>query len=194
MVEFGRHHNIEALTYAEVNSVEGDVGNFKVTVTKKPRYINEDKCTGCGTCMKYCPVEYPDQYNQELCDNKAIHIYFSQAIPLVTYIDESCLRLKEGKCDICMGVCQPEAIDFRQTAEKVELNVGTIILSAGVEPFDPSAVEEYTATASWRTWLPAWTMSGCSPPPDHTAVRSFAPRTVSIPGKSPGCSVSVPGG
>lgn len=143
MVEFGRHHNIEALTYAEVNSVEGDVGNFKVTVTKKPRYINEDKCTGCGTCMKYCPVEYPDQYNQELCDNKAIHIYFSQAIPLVTYVDESCLRLKEGKCDICMGVCQTKAIDFRQTTEKVELNVGTIILSAGVEPFDPSAVEEY---------------------------------------------------
>jgi len=143
MVEFGRHNNIEALTYAEVNSVEGDVGSFKVTVTLKPRYINEDKCTGCGTCMKYCPVEYPDQYNQELCDNKAIHIYFSQAIPLVTYIDESCLRLKEGKCDICMGVCQPEAIDFRQTTEKVELNVGTIILSAGVEPFDPSAVEEY---------------------------------------------------
>jgi len=143
MVEFGRHNNIEALTYAEVNSVEGDVGAFKVTVTKKPRYINEDKCTGCGTCMKYCPVEYPDQYNQELCGNKAIHIYFSQAIPLVTYIDESCLRLKEGKCDICVGVCQPEAIDFRQTAEKVELNVGTIILSAGVAPFDPSAVEEY---------------------------------------------------
>ena len=143
MVEFGRHDNIEALTYAEVSSVEGDVGNFKVTITRKPRYINEDKCTGCGTCMKYCPAEYPDQYNQELCDNKAIHIYFSQAIPLVTYIDEHCLRLKEGKCDICMGVCQVGAIDFRQTTEKVELNVGTIILSAGVEPFDPSAVEEY---------------------------------------------------
>ena len=143
MVEFGRHQNIESLTYAEVDSVEGGVGDFKVTVTRKPRYINEDKCTGCGTCMKYCPVEYPDQYNQELCDNKAIHIYFSQAIPLVTYIDESCLRLKEGKCDICMGVCQPEAIDFKQTAEKIELNVGTIILSTGVEPFDPSAVEEY---------------------------------------------------
>ncbi len=143
MVEFGRHQNIEVLTYSEVNSVEGEAGDFRVTVTRKPRYIDEDKCTGCGTCMKYCPVEYPDPYNQELCNNKAIHIYFSQAIPLVTYIDESCLRLKEGKCDICMGVCQTEAIDFRQTAEKIELNVGAIILSTGVEPFDPATVAEY---------------------------------------------------
>ena len=143
MVEFGRHQNIEALTYSDVTRVEGEAGDFKVTVTRKPRYIDEDKCTGCGNCTKYCPVEYPDPYNQELCSNKAIHIYFSQAIPLVTYIDDSCLRLKEGKCDICMGVCQPEAIDFRQTAEKVELKVGTIILATGVTPFDPSAVEEY---------------------------------------------------
>jgi heterodisulfide reductase subunit A len=143
MVEFGRHHNIEALTYSEVDRVEGEIGDFRVTVTRKPRYIDEDKCTGCGICTKYCPVEYPDPYNQNLCDNKAIHIYFSQAIPLVTYIDDNCLRLKEGKCDICLGVCQPEAIDFRQTPERVELKVGTIILSTGVEPFDPSAVEEY---------------------------------------------------
>jgi len=143
MVEFGRHQNIESLTYSEVTRVEGEAGDFKVTVTRKPRYIDEDKCTGCGTCMKYCPAEYPDQYNQELCDSKSIHIYFSQAIPLVTYIDESCLRLKEGKCDICMGVCQPGAIDFNQTAEKVELKVATIILATGVQPFDPTAVEEY---------------------------------------------------
>jgi heterodisulfide reductase subunit A len=143
MVEFGRHQNIEALTYADVNSVEGEAGDFKVTVTRKPRYIDEDICTGCGICMKYCPVEYPDPYNQGLSKNKAIHIYFSQAIPLVTYIDQSCLKLKEGKCDICTGVCQPGAIDFKQTAEKIELNVGTIILSAGIAPFDPAVVDEY---------------------------------------------------
>ncbi len=143
MVEFGRHQNIEALTYAEVDNVEGEVGDFTVTVTRKPRYIDEDICTGCGICMKYCPVDIPDPYNQGLSSNKAIHIYFSQAIPLVTYIDQSCLKLKEGKCDICTGVCQPRAIDFRQTAEKIELNVGTIILSAGIAPFDPAVVDEY---------------------------------------------------
>jgi len=143
MVEVGRHPNIEILTFTEVDRVDGSVGDFKVTLLKRPRYILEDKCTGCGTCVKYCPKEYPDQFNQGISKNKAVHVYFSQAIPLVAYIDDTCLRLEDQKCDICKGVCQTEAIDFRQTVEKSEVNVGTIILSAGIEPFDPATVEEY---------------------------------------------------
>jgi len=143
MVEVGRHPNIEVLSYTEVNSVEGEAGNFKVTITKKPRYIREDKCTGCTTCVEYCPVQYPDQYNQEISKNKAVHIYFAQAIPLITYIDESCLYLKEKKCRICEAVCKNNAIDFNQEPEKVEINVGAIILSPGIEPFDPKVREEY---------------------------------------------------
>ena len=123
--------------------MEGESGDFKVTLTKKPRYIIEEKCTGCTTCVEYCPVEYPDQFNQEISDNKAVHVYFSQAIPLITYIDDSCLYLKEGKCDICRGVCQAGAIDFKQTAEKTEIDVAAIILSTGIEPFDPSIKDEY---------------------------------------------------
>ena len=88
-------------------------------------------------------MEYPDQFNQEISDNKAIHVYFSQAIPLITYIDETCLYLKENKCDICRGVCKNNAIDFKQTAEKAEVNVGAIILSSGIEPFDPKVKDEY---------------------------------------------------
>ena len=82
-------------------------------------------------------------FNQEISDNKAVHVYFSQAIPLVAYIDDSCLYLKEEKCDICRGVCQMEAIDFRQVPEKSEINVGAIILSSGITPFDPAVKEEY---------------------------------------------------
>ena len=70
-------------------------------------------------------------------------MYFSQAIPLVAYIDESCLYLKEGKCDICRGVCQTGAIDFKQTTQKEEVNVGAIILASGIKPFDPSVKDEY---------------------------------------------------
>ena len=93
--------------------------------------------------MEYCPVKYPDQYNQEISDNKAVHVYFAQAIPLITYIDESCLYLKEKKCRICEAVCKNDAIDLEQTAKKEEINVGAIILSPGMEPFDPKVRKEY---------------------------------------------------
>ena len=126
-----------------MDRVEGEVGDFKVTLIKKPRYILEDKCTGCTTCVEYCPAKYPDQYNQEISKNKAVHVYFAQAIPLITYIDESCLYLKEGKCRICEGVCKNNAIDLKQTPQKKEINVGAIILSPGFEPFDPKTKKEY---------------------------------------------------
>ncbi len=93
--------------------------------------------------MEYCPIEYPDQFNQEISKNKAVHVYFSQAIPLVSYIDESCIYLKEKKCRICEGVCQAKAIDFQQKPEKLEIKVGAIILSPGIEPFDPKVKDEY---------------------------------------------------
>jgi heterodisulfide reductase subunit A len=93
--------------------------------------------------VEYCPVTYPDQFNQDISENKAVHIFFSQAIPLVAYIDESCLYLKEKKCRICEGVCGNDAIDLHQEPEKVQVNVGAIILALGLEPFDPSDLNEY---------------------------------------------------
>ena len=93
--------------------------------------------------MEYCPVQYPDVYNQEISDNKAVHIYFAQAIPLIAYIDESCLYLKEKKCRICEAVCKNDAIDLTQKAEKVDIKVGAIILAPGLEPFDPGINPEY---------------------------------------------------
>ncbi len=141
--ECNRHPNIEIMTYTEVDSVEGKAGNFKVTLIKKPRYIDESKCTGCTVCMEYCPVVYPDQFNQGISKNKAIHIYFAQATPLVTYIDESCRYLKDKTCTVCQGVCKSDAIDFNQKAEKVEVKVGAIILAPGFEPFDPKLREDY---------------------------------------------------
>ena len=123
--------------------MEGEAGDFKVTLVKKPRYIIEDRCTGCTTCVEYCPVQYPDRFNQEISDNKAVHIYFAQAIPLIAYIDESCLYLKEKKCRICEGVCQNDAIDLNQREEKVEIRVGAVLLSPGYEPFDPKVKGDY---------------------------------------------------
>ena len=123
--------------------MEGEAGDFQVTLKKKPRYIIEDNCTGCAVCVEYCPVKVPDPYNQDLSANKAIHIYFSQAVPLVTYIHESCLYLEEKKCAICEGICQNEAIDLHQTAQAIKVNVGAIVLSPGYEAFDPKLRGEY---------------------------------------------------
>ena len=142
-IECDRHPNIEILTYTEVDSVEGEAGDFEVTLTRKPRYIREDVCTGCTTCVEYCPVLVPDPFNQELSDNKAIHIYFSQAVPLVPYIDEECLFLKDEKCSICEGVCKNKAIDLHQKAEKQVIKVGAIVLSPGYDVFDPRVRGDY---------------------------------------------------
>jgi heterodisulfide reductase subunit A len=143
-IECDRHPNIEILTYTEVERVEGEVGDFRVTLVKKPRYVIEDRCTGCTTCVEYCPVKVPDKYNQNLSLNKAIHIYFSQAVPLITYVDpDSCLYFEDEKCNICIGACKNEAIDLHQKAEKVEIEVGAIILSPGFDIFDPGLRNDY---------------------------------------------------
>lgn len=142
-IECDRHPNIEIMTYTEVAGVEGTPGNFTVTLTKKPRYVDEDKCTGCTVCVEYCPVKIPDPFNQNLSLNKAIHIYFSQAVPLVTYIDDTCLYLKDKTCSICTGVCENDAINFNQTPQKVEVKVGAIVLSPGYETFDPKIRGDY---------------------------------------------------
>jgi heterodisulfide reductase subunit A len=143
-IECDRHPNIEILTYTEVERVEGEAGDFTVTLLKKPRYIIEDRCTGCTTCVEYCPVKVPDKYNQNLSLNKAVHIYFTQAVPLITYVDpDSCLYFRDGKCNICVGVCKNEAIDLHQKAQKVDIHVGAIILSPGFEIFDPKARGDY---------------------------------------------------
>ena len=142
-IECDRHPNIEILTYTEVDTVEGEAGDFEVTLTRKPRYVNEDVCTGCTTCVEYCPIFIPDPFNQELSESKATHIYFAQAVPLVPYIDAECLYLKDGKCSICESVCKNNAIDLRQKAEKQVIKVGAIVLSPGYAAFDPKLRGDY---------------------------------------------------
>jgi heterodisulfide reductase subunit A len=137
-IECSRHPNIEILTHTEVDRVEGEAGEFTVTLIKKPRYIIEERCTGCTACVEFCPVKVPDPYNQNLSLSKAIHIYFSQAVPLITYVDpETCLYLQNEQCTICQGVCKHYAIDLDQKPQRLEVEAGAIILAPGYEVFDP---------------------------------------------------------
>ncbi|MDF1562556.1 MAG: FAD-dependent oxidoreductase [Deltaproteobacteria bacterium] len=142
-IECDRHPNIEILTHTEVEKVEGEAGNFEITLKRKPRYVKEDLCTGCTVCVEYCPIQIPDPFNQNLSDNKAVHIYFSQAVPLVPYIDEACAYLKDEKCSICAGACANNAIDLKQKASYETLKVGAVVLAPGTGVFDPLPRGDY---------------------------------------------------
>jgi heterodisulfide reductase subunit A len=144
LVEVGRHPNIQLLTYSEIIAIEGTAGNFTLKVKRKPRYINEEKCTGCGECVAKCPSKVEDEFNEGTGMRKAVYLPFPQAIPRVMTIDaEHCLYLQKGKCGVCKKVCPFDAVDYEQEERVEEINVGSIILSAGFEPFDPSGLEQY---------------------------------------------------
>jgi heterodisulfide reductase subunit A len=131
------------LANSEVSDVSGYIGNFKVKVKKKPRYVTK-KCTACGDCVKVCPVEVPNEFEEGLTYRKGIYIPFAQAVPAVYLIDEkSCLGLGDNTCAKCKDACGPDAIDFTLKEEIVELDVGTIIVATGVDVFDPAALTEY---------------------------------------------------
>ncbi|MBW2609580.1 MAG: CoB--CoM heterodisulfide reductase iron-sulfur subunit A family protein [Deltaproteobacteria bacterium] len=144
MLDVGRHPNIELLSYSEVEKVEGRIGDLRVTVRRKARYVEEDKCTGCGTCTEKCPTAVPDAFNEGLGDRRAIYSYFAQGIPSTHTIDpDQCRQLKGKKCGICAKTCQAEAINFDQKDRIVEIDVAAIIVAVGYDVFDPSRIPEY---------------------------------------------------
>jgi heterodisulfide reductase subunit A len=145
MVSVGRHPNIKLLSYSEVESVSGFVGNFTVQVRRKPRYVNEDTCTGCGTCIEKCPwKKIPSEFDMGLGNRPAIYFPFPQAVPRVPVVDaQNCAYLQKGKCRACEKFCQTGAIDFDQKESHIELNVGAIILATGFQDFDPRRLPQY---------------------------------------------------
>ena len=139
MVDTSKHENIELITYAEVKEVDGYIGNFTVKVEKKPRYVKEDDCTGCGQCQEVCPIEIPNYYDEGVGMVKAAYIPFPQAVPLCATIDKNyCID-----CGLCETVCGPDAIDRDMEPEEIELHVGTIIAATGYDPYDPTEKYEY---------------------------------------------------
>jgi len=144
MLDVGRHPNIELLAYSEVEKIEGRRGDFKVTVRRKARFVDEDKCTGCGACKEKCPTVVPDAFNEKLGRRKAIYSYFAQGIPSTHTIDpDHCRQLRGKKCGVCAKTCQAKAVNFDQEDRIVELGVGAVIVAAGYYVFDPSRIPEY---------------------------------------------------
>ncbi len=135
MVAVYRNPDIELLTLSEVQGVTGEVGNFTVKILKKPRYVDESICKGCGDCSAKCPkIEVPNVFDMNLGKRKSAYIPFPQATPPVYLLDpELCLFLKRGVCGVCKKVCQAGAINFEQQSSEIELNVGAIVVSTGFD-------------------------------------------------------------
>jgi heterodisulfide reductase subunit A len=144
LFEVERHPNTQLLTYAEVEEVTGQAGDFTVKVRKRARFVDEDKCTACGLCAEKCPVTVPDQFNMNMATRSAIYKYFPQGIPSIYTIDDSACRVFQGKkCSICAKICEAKAINFEQKDTVFELKVGAIIVATGFDVFDPSDIKPY---------------------------------------------------
>jgi heterodisulfide reductase subunit A len=140
MVDAARHPKVDMRTYTEVERVEGFVGNFKVLLREKSRYVYEDRCNGCGDCAKVCPIEVPNYFEMNLAPHKAIDVPMSQSVPLVYVVDmDACIH-----CYKCVEACgKLEAIDFSLEDQLVWEDVGSIIVATGYSHFDPSVMPEY---------------------------------------------------
>jgi heterodisulfide reductase subunit A len=144
MVDAGRHPNIQLLTYSEVTQVSGEAGRFHVQIKKKPRYVEVDKCSGCGLCAEACRLSgrVTSDFNAGMAKRAAIYVPFPQAVPLVYTVDpEACVFLTRGVCGKtfkCKDACTADAVNFDQKEEILEVDVATIITATGFDVFDPT--------------------------------------------------------
>ncbi len=150
MVDAAQNERIHIYSYSEVSSVRGFVGNFKVTIKKKARFVDETKCTGCGLCTEKCPQKkVPNLFNLGLDNRRAIYIPFAQAVPKVATIDaDYCTMLKSGKCGVCSKVCTVGAIDYQQKDAFIEQEYGAIVVATGFNPIKLDKYDEFAYSQS----------------------------------------------
>lgn len=139
MASVSKNPNINLITYAEISEISGVPGDYTVKVTLKPRGVDLEKCTGCGECSLVCPVEVPNEYDENMGSRKAIYIPFPQSVPSAYTVDfASCIL-----CGKCLEVCAPDAIILEDRPKEIELRVGAIIIATGYELYDPLNLSQY---------------------------------------------------
>ena len=144
LVEAGSHPYIKIITNTDVLGIEGEAPEFNVKMLTRPRYVDIEKCTGCGACTDKCPVKVPDAFNMGLDLTKCISLPFPQAVPAAAMIDDTkCLYLTRGACQLCAKACEADAIDYEQKPVTQEVEVGSIVLASGSSEFDAITKDEY---------------------------------------------------
>lgn len=143
MVDVAQHPNITLHTFSEVESVEGYLGNFRVAIRKKARYIDVERCTGCGECWNVCPSKKnPSEFDFGLGKRTAIYVPFPQAVPARPVIDkDACLKLKKGRCGLCEKKCQAGAIKFDDQDQVIVEEVGAVVVATGYQLYEISRPE-----------------------------------------------------
>jgi len=144
MTLVGSHPYIELMTYSEVEEISGYIGNFRVKIRQKARYVDEALCTGCGLCWTKCPWKVDSEFDVGLGKRKVIYTPFPQAVPNIPVIDrEHCAYFLKGTCRACEKFCEVKAIDFEQEDKLIEVEVGSVILASGFSVFDPTPIYQY---------------------------------------------------
>jgi heterodisulfide reductase subunit A len=147
MMDAGRHPRIELLVNTEVEDITGFVGNYRAQLRRKAQYVDAAECTSCGDCGDVCPVVVPDEYQQGFSSRKAIYLPFPQAVPSSYYLDaDNCLGFNPIACGKCLEVCDKKCINFDVEDEILDVEVGSVIVATGMEPYDPRPNDEYGYT------------------------------------------------
>jgi heterodisulfide reductase subunit A2 len=138
-IHHNQHPNIEILTNTRILDVEGQAGDFTVSLRQEPRYVDTERCTSCGKCNQVCPIEMPNSYQQGMTLRKAAYKVAARATPDAYCIDYGPYCETCGKC---IEVCPTDAIDLHEQPRLLSLEVGAIILALGFKVYQAEELEE----------------------------------------------------